>query len=104
MVEVVRVETPRIARAALVATVLGNALEFYDFMTYTFFSLFIGRAFFPTNSQLASLLLSVATFGIGFLTRPLGGVWIGSYADRAGRKPALLLTLALMAVARSPSC
>lgn len=98
MVEVARVETPRITRAALVATVLGNALEFYDFMTYAFFSLFIGRAFFPTNSELASLLLSVATFGIGFLTRPLGGVWIGSYADRAGRKPALLLTLALMAV------
>jgi MFS family permease len=85
-------------RGALVATLVGNTLEFYDFMAYTFLAVYIGRAYFPTGSDVASLLLSVATFGIGFLTRPLGGVWIGAYADRVGRKPALLLTIALMSV------
>ncbi len=85
-------------RGALVATLVGNTLEFYDFITYTFLAVYIGKAFFPTGSELASLLLSVATFGIGFLTRPLGGIWIGAYADRAGRKPALLLTIVLMSI------
>lgn len=85
-------------RGALLATLAGNTLEFYDFMAYTFLAVYIGRAFFPTENELASLLLSVATFGIGFLTRPLGAVWIGAYADRVGRKPALLITIALMSV------
>lgn len=85
-------------RGALLATLAGNTLEFYDFLTYSFFAVYVGRAFFPTDSEFASLLLSVATFGIGFLTRPLGGIWIGAYADRAGRKPALLLTIVLMTV------
>jgi MFS family permease len=89
---------PRVTRGAVVATLVGNTLEFYDFIAYTFLAVHIGHAFFPTDSAFASLLLSVATFGIGFLTRPLGGVWIGAYADRAGRKPALLLTIALMSV------
>ncbi len=88
----------RISRGALLATLAGNTLEFYDFITYTFFAVYIGKAFFPTNSEFASLLLSVATFGVGFLTRPLGGIWIGAYADRAGRKPALLLTIVLMTI------
>jgi MFS family permease len=82
----------------LVATVLGNALEFYDFLSYSFFALYIGRAFFPASDDRTALLLSVATFGIGFATRPLGSVVIGAYADRAGRKPALLFSFALMAV------
>lgn len=89
---------PKVSRGAIVATLIGNTLEFYDFIAYTFFSVQIGHAFFPTGSSFASLLLSVATFGIGFLTRPLGGVWIGAYADRVGRKPALLLTIALMTI------
>ena len=88
----------KVTRGAVVATLVGNTLEFYDFIAYTFFAVHIGNAFFPTDSAFASLLLSVATFGIGFLTRPLGGVWIGAYADRVGRKPALLLTIALMSV------
>jgi len=88
----------KISRGALVATLVGNTLEFYDFLIYAQFAVYVGKAFFPTGSELASLLLSVATFGIGFLTRPLGGIWIGSYSDRAGRKPALLLTIVLMAV------
>ena len=80
----------------MAATVAGNALEFYDFLTYSTFAVYVGRTFFPTDSAFASLLLTLATFGVGFLTRPLGGILIGAYADRAGRRPALVLTLSLM--------
>jgi MFS family permease len=85
-------------RWTIAATVAGNALEFYDFLAYTTFAVYIGRAFFPARTELASLLLSLATFGVGFITRPLGGLLIGSFADRAGRRPALVLTISLMAV------
>ena len=90
------------------ATVAGNAIEFYDFTTYAFFAVYIGKTFFPSNSPLTSLLLSVAVFGVGFVTRPLGGVLIGAFADRAGRKPAMLLTIGLitagtMGLALTPS-
>lgn len=88
----------QISRRVVAATVIGNALEFYDFVTYAFFAVYIGKAFFPAATPLGSLLLSVAVFGVGFVTRPLGGILIGSYADRAGRKPALLLTIALITV------
>lgn len=89
---------PRLDRWGVAATVLGNALEFYDFLAYAAFSVYIGRAFFPGGSALTSLLLSLATFGVGFFTRPLGAVLIGAYADRAGRRPALMITIALMTV------
>jgi MFS family permease len=85
-------------RSAIVATIAGNTLEFYDFLAYTAFAVYIGKAFFPARSELASLLLSLATFGVGFFTRPLGALLIGALADRAGRRPALLLTIGLMAV------
>jgi MFS family permease len=78
--------------------VTGNVLEFYDFTTYAFFAVMIGKQFFPATDPLISLLLSVATFGVGFVTRPLGGIIIGAYGDRAGRKPAMMLTVLLMAV------
>ncbi len=78
------------------ATVIGNALEFYDFVTYAFIAAYIGRAFFPASTPLGSLLLSLAMFGVVLVTRPLGGILIGAYADRAGRKPAMLPTIALM--------
>jgi len=87
-----------ISRRVVAATVAGNALEFYDFVTYAFFAVYIGRAFFPATTPLASLLLSVAVFGVGFVTRPLGGVLIGAFADRAGRKPAMLLTIGLITI------
>lgn len=83
---------------AVAATVVGNALEFYDFLTYSTFAVYIGNAFFPAGNAYASLLLTLATFGVGFFTRPLGGVLIGAYADRAGRRPALLLTIGLMTI------
>jgi MFS family permease len=85
-------------RWTIAATVTGNALEFYDFLIFSTFAVYISRAFFPANSAFASLLLTLATFGVGFLTRPLGGLVIGAYADRAGRRPALMLTISLMSV------
>jgi MHS family citrate/tricarballylate:H+ symporter-like MFS transporter len=81
------------------AVVAGNALEFYDFLTYAFFAVYIGRAFFPSTSPTASLLASLATFGVGFVTRPIGGFVIGRMGDRLGRKPAMLLCFSLMGVA-----
>jgi len=81
------------------AVVTANAIEFYDFVTYSFFAVQIGRTFFPSDSTWTSLLASLATFGAGFLTRPLGAFVIGRYADRAGRKPAMLLSFWLMGIA-----
>ena len=79
------------------ATVAGNALEFYDFTVYAFFAVYIGQTFFPARTPFRRLLLLVGVFGVGFVSRPLGGVLIGSYADKAGRKPAML-TIALITV------
>jgi MHS family citrate/tricarballylate:H+ symporter-like MFS transporter len=80
------------------AVVIGNGLEFYDFVTYAFFATQIGHTFFPSDSPGTSLLASLATFGVGFLTRPLGALVIGRYADRAGRKPAMLLSFWLIGI------
>ena len=85
-----------VAPRVIAATVAGNALEFYDFITYAFFAVYIGKAFFPAATPLNSLLLSVGVFGVGFVFRPLGSIVIGRYADRAGRRPAMLLTIALI--------
>ena len=96
-----RTSAPRaigVPKRVVAATVAGNALEFYDFVTYAFFAVYIGKTFFPASTPLGSLLLSVAVFGVGFVSRPLGGVLIGSFADRAGRKPAMLLTIGLITV------
>ncbi|WP_024518887.1 MFS transporter [Bradyrhizobium sp. Tv2a-2] len=87
-----------VGRAAFAATI-GNMLEFYDFFTYSFFAIDIGRAFFPVQSAYGSLMLSLATFGAGFVTRPLGGIVLGTYSDRVGRRPAMLLSFALMGLA-----
>jgi MFS family permease len=88
----------RVPMKVVAATVAGNALEFFDFITYAFFAVYIGQAFFPASTPFMSLLLAVGVFGVGFVFRPLGGVLIGAYADRAGRKPAMLLTIAMITV------
>jgi len=81
------------------AAVIGNWLEFYDFVVYTFFTLQIGDAFFPTHSDFGRLMLSLFTFGVGFAARPVGAVVIGRFADRVGRRPAMLLSFSLMGAA-----
>ena len=82
---------PALKSRHVAAATIGNALEFYDFLTYAFFSIQIGHAFFPAQSAYGSLMLSLATFGAGFVTRPIGAVVIGAYADRVGRRPAMML-------------
>jgi MFS family permease len=89
----------RLKRRHIAAATVGNALEFYDFLIYTFFSIQIGHAFFPAQSAYGSLMLSLATFGAGFVTRPIGAVIIGNYADRAGRRPAMMLCFVLIGCA-----
>jgi len=91
-----RVQPPTLKRRHIAAATIGNALEFYDFLTYTFFSVQIGHAFFPAQSAYGSLMLSLATFGAGFVTRPIGAIVIGAYSDRVGRKPALMLCFILI--------
>src|SRR5271154_4195225 len=83
----------------IAAVVVGNALEFYDFLTYAYFAVYIGRAFFPSNDPSTSLLASLGTFGVGFVTRPIGSLVIGRMGDRLGRKPAMILSFSLMGVA-----
>ncbi len=85
------------SRKAVIATVVGNVLEWFDFTVYSFFSVIIAKVFFPTGNELTSYLMALATFGVGFFMRPLGGIVIGSYSDRKGRKAALSLTILLMA-------
>ncbi|HWE06306.1 MAG TPA: MFS transporter, partial [Rhizomicrobium sp.] len=91
--------SPRVSPRNVAAAIAGNALEFYDFVTYAFFAVQIGRVFFPAHSEYASLMLSLGTFGAGFAMRPIGGIVIGRYADRVGRKPAMIFSLALMGAA-----
>src|SRR5580692_10213327 len=80
----------------MVAISLGNALEFYDFMIFSFFAVQIGHAIVPAQFAKRGLLLALATFGVGFLMRPLGAIVIGRYGDRAGRKPAMMWSFGLM--------
>lgn len=83
---------------SVIGVACGNSLEMYDFMVFGYYAKWIARAFFPLHNQINSLLLTLATFGAGFLMRPLGAVLLGGYTDRHGRRAGLLLTLSLMAV------
>jgi metabolite-proton symporter len=83
---------------AVVRVSSGNFLEMYDFMVYGYYATAIARAFFPTGNEFSSLMLSLATFGAGYLMRPLGALVLGAYVDRHGRRKGLILTLALMSL------
>jgi MFS transporter, MHS family, proline/betaine transporter len=83
----------------IAAAVIGNALEWYDFLVFGFFTVIIARLFFPATSEYGSILLTTATFGVGFFMRPVGGIFLGIYADRRGRKAALVLVITLMTIA-----
>ncbi len=87
---------PRHPWKEICAASIGNALEFYDLLIYGYFAVVIGKLFFPVENETTSLLLSVGTFGISFVMRPLGAIVLGSYADRAGRKPSLTLSISIM--------
>ncbi len=76
----------------------GNFLEMYDFMVFGYYATAIGNAFFPSGNPFLSLMLSLMTFGAGFLMRPLGAIVLGAYTDHNGRRAGLLLTLTLMSV------
>jgi MFS transporter, MHS family, citrate/tricarballylate:H+ symporter len=76
----------------------GNFLEMYDFMVYAYYASYIAREIFPSSSAYASLMMTLGTFGAGYLMRPLGAVILGGYVDRHGRRSGLILTLLLMAV------
>ena len=89
---------PPITRRQVAAAVAGNALEFYDFTVYATFASQIGRNFFPSHIPFVSLILTLATFGVGFLLRPIGALVIGRWADRHGRRPAMMFSFALMGV------
>src|SRR5947207_5407755 len=76
----------------------GNYLAMYDFMVFGYYATAIGNAFFPSGNPFLSLMLSLMTFGAGFLMRPLGAIVLGAYADQHGRRAGLILTLTLMSL------
>jgi MFS family permease len=89
----------RVPLRHVMAVFVGNGLEFYDFLTFSYFAVYISRTFYPNGNPSTALLATLATFGAGFLTRPIGAIVIGGMGDRVGRKPAMLLSFTLMGVA-----
>jgi MHS family citrate/tricarballylate:H+ symporter-like MFS transporter len=93
--------TPGGSRRSKAATVLrvtsGNFLEQFDFFLFGFYATSISRIFFPSSSDFASLMLTFAVFGAGFLMRPLGAIFLGAYIDKVGRRTGLIVTLSIMA-------
>jgi MFS transporter, MHS family, citrate/tricarballylate:H+ symporter len=92
-------QIPPVSGRAVFAATIGNMLEFYDFVTFSFFAVQIGDTFFPTHNPYSSLMLSLATFGAGFVPRPIGAFIIGRFSDRNGRKPAMMLSFTMMGCA-----
>src|SRR5580704_14867490 len=82
----------------IVAVSIGNALEWYDISSYAYFAVYVSKAFFPNEDSTISLLLTFGTFGLAFLVRPIGGLMLGAYADRHGRKASLMVSIVLMTV------
>jgi MHS family proline/betaine transporter-like MFS transporter len=82
----------------VVAVSIGNAMEWYDIASYGYFAVYVSKAFFPNSDPTISLLLTFGTFGLAFLVRPIGGVILGAYADRHGRKASLMVSIVLMTI------
>lgn len=91
-----RPTTPSAVRRAVLASIIGNGLEWFDFLVYGFFTAFISKVFFPANEPLTSMLLATATFAIPYVVRPFGGILLCVYSDKIGRKPVLTLTILIM--------
>src|SRR5262249_20687233 len=85
------------ARRAIAAAIVGNVLEWYDFIVYSYLATTIATVLFPPGDEAAALLETFAAFGIGFVARPVGAIIIGWIGDKKGRKAALILTITLMA-------
>ena len=92
-----QIPSQAMVRKVVIASILGNAFEWFDFAIYGLFAVMIAHLYFPAGDALASLMLTLGTFGVGFAVRPLGGVLLGLYGDRVGRKKALSITITLMA-------
>ena len=82
----------------IVAAMIGNVLEWFDFVVYGFFAVTIAEVFFPAHDPTVSMLITFGAFGLAYFVRPLGAIVVGSYTDRAGRKAGLLLSIALMMI------
>jgi metabolite-proton symporter len=91
-------EKPKSKIGAVIGVSSGNFLEMYDFMVYAYYASYIAREIFPSSSAYASLMMTLGTFGAGYLMRPLGAVVLGAYIDKHGRRSGLILTLFLMAI------
>ncbi|WP_067706250.1 MULTISPECIES: MFS transporter [unclassified Erwinia] len=89
---------PRSHARTIFTVTSGNFLEMYDFMVFGYYATAIAKTFFPGDNPFASLMLTLMTFGAGFLMRPLGAIILGSYIDHHGRRKGLLVTLGLMAL------
>ena len=85
-------------RQLRLAGAVGNALDWYDFVAYGYFAPIFASQFFPSDNRLTSLIAAFGVFALGFLMRPLGGILIGHIGDIYGRRPALILSITLMAV------
>jgi MHS family proline/betaine transporter-like MFS transporter len=87
------------SRLRLVAAgTIGNVLEWYDFAIYRYFAISIGLNFFPQADPVAQVLAAFGVFAVGYIVRPLGGAFIGTIADRYGRRTALIFSVTAMAV------
>jgi MHS family proline/betaine transporter-like MFS transporter len=86
------------ATRLIIASSVGNALEFYEILVYGYFAVTISKVFFPAANEAVSLLVTLGTFGISFLARPGGAIFLGAYGDRKGRKNALTLSILLMTI------
>ncbi len=82
---------------AILRVTSGNFLEQFDFFLFGFYATYIAQTFFPASSDFASLMMTFAVFGAGFLMRPLGAILLGGYIDKVGRRRGLIITLSIMA-------
>ncbi len=97
-------QTQAVSKRSILAAVIGNALEWYDFLVFAFMTPIVAKLFFPSNpgdpsDNLNQILMATAVFGVGFFMRPVGGIVLGLYGDRHGRKSAMVLLTGLMAIA-----
>jgi MFS family permease len=87
-------------RTVAIASLIGTSIEWYDFFIYgTLSAIVFSKLFFPANDPVVSVMLAYATFAVGFIVRPIGGIIIGHFGDKIGRKPLLVLKLTMMGVA-----